>query len=389
MVPLRADPSPPAGVRYLQDLSAVVGLSARERRLLEPVAEHFPFRATDYYLDLIDWNDPDDPLRRIIVPQAEELFTWGSLDASDEAAITVRPGVQHKYPHTVLLLCNHACAGYCRYCFRKRIFLHDDEVVEDVSEGIAYIAARPEVTNVLLTGGDPLLLPTRRLADIWHRLRQIPHVGVIRIGTRVPAYDPWRILRDPALLEALASYSTAERRIYVMTHFDHPRELTAVAVRSVDALIRAGAVCANQNPLVRGVNDDPATLAELFRRLSFIGAAPYYLFQVRPTQGNRSFTVPLVEAYRIFEEAKRRVSGLAKRARFVLSHATGKVEVLWVDDRYIHMRYHRAMDRERDGELMTFLRDDEAGWLDELVPAAGAVPGARPVGAEADDVGPE
>src|SRR5690606_4330911 len=146
----------------------------------------------------------------------------------------------------------------------------NDEVSIDVSKGIEYIAAHPEVTNVLLTGGDPLLMGTRRLVDIFERLRRIDHVGIIRIGTKMPAFNPWRVLDDPALLEAIEKYSTAEKRIYVMAHFDHPRELTEPAVQGIAALLRAGAIVVNQCPIVKGVNDDADVLAQMFRKLSFI-----------------------------------------------------------------------------------------------------------------------
>ena len=156
-----------------------------------------------YYLDLINWDDPDDPIRQLIIPREEELTEWGTLDASNEESVTVAHGVQHKYTDTVLLLCNEVCGAYCRYCFRKRLFMDDnDEVTNDVSEGLRYIAEHPEVTNVLLTGGDPLLMSTRRLVDIFEALRAIPHVKIIRLGSKMPAFDPYRVLNDAELQEA-------------------------------------------------------------------------------------------------------------------------------------------------------------------------------------------
>src|SRR5690606_32856344 len=130
------------------------------------------------------------------------------LDASNEAAVTVEKGVQHKYRDTALLLCNEVCGAYCRYCFRKRLFMDgNDEVSIDVSRGIEYIRQHPEINNVLLTGGDPLLMATRRLREILARLREIPHVKIIRIGTKMPAFNPWRVLDDPELLDAISTYS--------------------------------------------------------------------------------------------------------------------------------------------------------------------------------------
>jgi KamA family protein len=272
----------------------------------------------------------------------------------------------------VLLLVNEVCGAYCRYCFRKRLFMDDnDEASIDVSGGLAHIRSDPKVTNVLLTGGDPLIMSTRRILEVIGALREIPHVQIIRIGTKMPAFNPWRILDDPELVEGLSGYSTPEKRVYVMAHFDHPRELTEPAVKGMDVLIRAGVICVNQNPLLRGINDDPDVLAELYRRLSFIGVPPYYLFQGRPTAGNEPYEVPIVEGYHIFEAAKKQISGLAKRARFAMSHETGKIEIVGVDDHHIYLRYHRAKKPADEGRFMIYHRNDSAYWLDQLEPVEG------------------
>jgi lysine 2,3-aminomutase len=359
-------------VRYVTDLDKLSQIPAAERARLKEVASRYAFRVNDYYLGLIDWADPNDPIRRLVIPDVEELDDWGALDASNESANTPVRGVQHKYPHTVLLLCNEVCGAYCRYCFRKRLFMNDnDEVSVDVSAGLRYIAERPEVTNVLLTGGDPLLMSTRRLTTIIEGLRAIPHVKIIRIGSKMPAFDPWRLSGDAALLDLFRKHSTPARRIYLMAHFDHPRELTEPALEGLAVGLAAGLAIVNQNPIIRGINDDPTVLAEMFRKLSFAGVAPYYLFQGRPTAGNKPYETTIVHSYRVFEEAKTRVSGLAKRARLVMSHETGKVEIVGIDARYIYLRYHRAKDPADEGRLMVYHRDDEACWLDDLVPVEG------------------
>ena len=242
----------------------------------------------------------------------------------------------------------------------------NDEATNDVSAGIDYIAAHPEVTNVLLTGGDPLLMSTRRLTAIFEALRRIDHVRIIRIGSKMPAFDPWRILRDDELRGALRAHSTPERRIYLMAHFDHPRELTPEAMRGLEAWLEAGVVCVNQCPLIRGINDDPGVLAEMYSRLSYAGCPPYYLFQGRPTAGNAPYEVPIVTGWRIFQQALARGSGLARRAKYVMSHATGKVEILAVDGGRIYLRYHQAKDPADLGRFLSAPRDDDAGWLDEL-----------------------
>lgn len=359
-------------VKYIRDIDKLVQIPAAMRDRLKKVSEKYVFRVNDYYLGLIDWDDPFDPIKQLIIPREEELNDWGELDASNEKSVTVARGVQHKYRDTVLLLCNEVCGAYCRYCFRKRLFMDDNhEVANDVSEGIAYIAEHPHVRNVLLTGGDPLLMSTRRLVEILESLRAIDHVEIIRIGSKMPAFDPWRLTRDPELQAALRKFSTSKKRIYLMAHFDHPRELTEDAVAGIDCFISNGVVCVNQCPLIKGVNDDPDTLSEMFRKLSFIGCPPYYLFQGRPTEGNEPYEVPIVRGWEIFSEAMRNGSGLARRARYCMSHETGKIEILAVDSRHIYLRHHRAKAMAHQGLFMVYERDDEACWFDELEPAAG------------------
>ena len=357
-------------MKYVRRIGQIEQLSEDERVRLDIVSQEYVFRANDYYLGLIDWDDPADPIRQLIIPREEELTDWGRLDASNEASVTVARGVQHKYTDTVLLLCNEVCGAYCRYCFRKRLFMDEnDEVTNDVSTGLRYIAEHPEVTNVLLTGGDPLLMSTRRLVEIFEALRAIPHVKIIRLGSKMPAFDPRRVLGDPELQEAFRTYSTPEQRIYLMAHFDHPRELTEPAVMGIDACIRNGVICVNQCPVIKGINDDPDILADMWSTLSFIGCPPYYLFQGRPTAGNEAYEVPLVRSWEIFQQALRRGSGLARRARFCMSHETGKVEILAVDDESIYLRYHQAKDASNLGRFFICKRDDDAYWLDQLEPA--------------------
>ncbi|MDP6797840.1 MAG: KamA family radical SAM protein [Candidatus Krumholzibacteria bacterium] len=356
-------------VKYRKNIHRIDALSKEEQDRLALVAERYAFRANDYYLSLINWEDPLDPIRQIVVPQEGELDAWGALDASNEADNYVAPGCQHKYSDTALLLVNETCGAYCRFCFRKRLFMNDNEEVEfDPTPGIDYIREHPEISNVLLTGGDPLLLSTGKLRAIITRLREIDHVKIIRIGSKMPAFNPFRILDDPALLELLESHSCTNGRIYLMAHFNHPRELTREARSALDALHHAGVMLVNQTPIIRGVNSDPKVLAELMQELSWMGVPPYYMFQCRPTEGNKPFEMPIVESWELVREAMTRVSGLARRARLTMSHASGKVEVPAVTRDHIICRYHRARNPEDDGRVMVFHRDDNAYWLDDLRP---------------------
>ena len=353
-----------AQLKYFTDVEELKQLSAEERARLKKVTEKFPWLANEYYLSLINWDERDDPIRRIVVPHIDELEEWGRLDPSDEQRYTVMPGVEHKYHSTALLLVSNVCDGICRYCFRKRLFSRG-EVLEDLPAALEYIREHKEVTNVLLTGGDPLTLSTAKLENILKELRKIEHVQIIRIGTKIPVYNPYRIIDDPGLLEAIERYSTAEKKIYIMTHFMHSRELTDVAVTAADLVQKTGAKMCNQTPLIRGVNDDAEVLAELLAKLSFVGVVPYYIFQCRPALGNKAYTVPIEAGYEIVEQAKARVSGLAKRCRFVMSHSSGKIEIVGKTDEYVYFKYHRAAEDANSGRFITFRSNPAACWLDD------------------------
>jgi KamA family protein len=352
--------------KYITNLDQITEIPAGERKKLKEVTEKFMFRTNEYYQKLINWDDPDDPIRRIVIPNQAELATWGRLDASDEEKYAVIPGLEHKYEFTVLLLVNDFCSAYCRFCFRKRIFMDvNDEVVRDATTGINYIREHPKVNNVLLTGGDPLIMSTDELENIIRPLREIEHVQIIRIGTKVPAYNPHRILNDPSLIDLFHKYSTDEKKIYIMAHFNHPRELTREAIEGMNRLRETGAVTVNQTPLIRGVNDNPNVLAELFNKLSYIGIPPYYLFICRPTLGNKTYAIPIEEAFEIFEQARMKCSGLAKRSRLVMSHSTGKIEIVGQTKNRVYFRYHRAANPQEKARFMIFKRNPNAYWYDD------------------------
>ena len=365
----------PNSPKYLTKLEQIPQLSETEKNDLEKVNEQFVFRTNDYYQSLIDWNDPNDPIRRIVMPDIQELDDWGQLDASNEEKYTKVKGLEHKYTSTALLLVNEVCAAYCRFCFRKRLFMNEnDEVTKDISAGLEYIREHPEVTNVLLTGGDPMIMSTSKLEPIIKQIREIDHVKIIRIGTKIPAFNPHKIVNDPSLHEMIKNYSTDEKKIYIMAHFNHPRELTEVAVKGLNMLMQSGATLVNQTPLIKGVNDDPDVLAELFNRLSFIGVPPYYVFLCRPTLGNEPFALPLEEGYKIFEKARKKCSGLAKRARLVMSHETGKVEMVGMLDGQVFFKYNRSADAENDGKFLVCESNPDAYWFDDYEEAQSALP---------------
>lgn len=354
-------------VKFLTSIDQVDQLTAEEKDKIREITDRYIFRANDYYLSLIDWDDPNDPIRRIIIPSEGELAEYGRWDASNESVNYVAPGCQHKYEKTALLVVSEVCGAYCRFCFRKRLFNtdHEDEVNVNPQPGIDYIRQHPEISNVLLTGGDSLMLSTKRLRNIIEQLRSIDHVKIIRLGSKLPAFYPMRIYGDEELLDLFRTYSTPEKRIYVMAHFNHPKEITQEAIRGIEALINSGVMVMNQTPVLRTINDDPDVLAELMEKLSQIGVHPYYFFINRPVAGNNDFVLPLKDVYRIVEEAKAKVAGLAKRVRLSMSHASGKIEILAIEDGKAYLKYHQSRDGNY-GKFMVLDCPDDAAWFDDL-----------------------
>ncbi len=354
-------------ISYLTKIEDIAELSADERSSLSKVTKRFAFRSNSYYQSLINWDDPEDPIRRLVVPHEEELHEWGELDASGEAGYTIMPGLEHKYPDTALLLINNVCGAFCRFCFRKRLFLKgNQESVRNINKELRYISAHKEITNVLLTGGDPLLMSTSRLEPILENLTNIKHVRIVRIGSKMTAFNPYRIINDPTLLKLFAKIVESGTQLYLMNHFNHPRELTVDAKKALKMLASVGVMLVNQTPMIRGVNDDPAVLNNLFNQLSFLGIPPYYVFQCRPTKGNYIYALPLEQAYRNFIEAWRCSSGLARRARFVMSHQTGKIEVTGLTKGHIIFRYHRAPNPDNDGKIIICRRNPRGYWFDDF-----------------------
>jgi KamA family protein len=333
-----------------------------------------------------------------VLPAETELNPALDFDPSDETANTVVRGLQHKYRSTALLLVSDVCAAHCRFCFRKRFTLAtsraahivtaggrdrgERETTFDIAAGVEYIAAHAEIDNVLLTGGDPLMLSAAHLERVVRALREVPHVRIIRIGTKVPVFDPDRV--TPRLLDMLASYSRPDARIHLVVHFNHPRELTLRARTVLDAAARAGLGLANQTPLLRSVNADAAVLAELCRALADSGVPPYYVFQCRPVHGNGPFLLTVQEGLDIVEAARASLNGLARRFRYVASHASGKIEIVGrLGDRLV-FRYHEARSAEDEGRMLSWPAAVPIQWLDDVVAASTRAGAARRDGGDAD-----
>lgn len=297
-------------VRSADELARRLSLDDDEREGLRILHERggLPLGITPHYLSLIDANDPADPLRRQVVPRASEYATgdWDRRDPLGEEDHEVVPFLVHRYPDRVLLLATDRCAAYCRFCTRKRMVgqgptpSHDD-----LAPALAYVAAHPDVREVIVSGGDALMLSDERLGDLLTRIRAIPHVEIVRLATRMLAFAPSRVT------DALLATIRPHHPVYVLAHFNHPRELGDAARAAVTKLVDAGVPVLNQTVLLRSVNDDAATLATLFRALTALRARPYYLHQCDLTPGTDAFRVPLERALQIVGQLRGRVSGLS------------------------------------------------------------------------------
>jgi lysine 2,3-aminomutase len=351
----------------VEKVACKLGLSPGETEQLEKVVQIHPMRISPYYFSLINWSDPDDPIRKMAIPSRGELDLAGVYDTSGEAENTKMPGLQHKYAETALILATNRCAVYCRHCFRKRLVgLPTEEIVKRFEDAAEYIENHTEINNVLVSGGDPLVLSNKVIGTFLKLLTNIDHLSFIRFGSRTPVTLPSRF-SDPELLALFKKYSRIDKRLYIVTQFNHPREITLQSVSAVNKILNAGVLISNQTVLLKGVNDNPKTLSTLMNKLVSIGVAPYYVFQCRPVKRvKHHFQVPICEGVRIVEKAKAKCDGHSKRFKYVMSHRTGKIEILGIMNGEIYFKYHEAKDRKNLGVMFKRRVDERAGWLDDF-----------------------
>jgi len=283
-----------------------------------PVVDRYPMRITPTYLSLIE--QVGDPIWRQAVPDPSELADGQSPDPLEEENLSPVPGMIHRYPDRVVWLLSGQCAVFCRFCMRKRRVGRCDAGSVDIEGGVAYLEQTPAVRDVILSGGDPLLLDDDMIEGILSRLRRIPHIEIIRIGTRVPVTLPSRV--TPRLCRMLKQYHP----LYVNTHFNHPREITPRSAEACRRLADAGIPLGNQTVLLKGVNDDPATLRELFTALLRLRVRPYYLHQMDLVQGTAHFRTPVETGLSVIRALRGFCSGLAV-PHFVIDLPGGKGKV--------------------------------------------------------------
>ena len=349
----------------IDDLEKYLSFTDSEKKQLKEITERYPIKITPYYLGLLDREDPKDPLRKLCIPAISEQTDDGEEDTSGEARNTVIKGMQHKYRQTVLILSTNNCATYCRHCFRKRMVgCCENEVADDLEKMADYVSSHKEIKNVLISGGDAFALENGRIREYLEVFSNIENVKLIRFGTRVPVVMPQRIYEDGELLEMLKSYGS-RIQLAVVTQFDHPREITFKSRHAISSLIGCGAFVRNQSVLLRGINDDPDTMAELMNSVTATGAIPYYIFQCRPVLGVKNhFQVPLHEGAGIIKSARSRMNGQARCFRYVLSHPSGKIEIIGMDGEDMIFRYHEAKEDKDQGRLFRYRPGDDKCWLD-------------------------
>ncbi|GAB6905544.1 L-lysine 2,3-aminomutase [Desulfosarcina cetonica] len=296
-------------IRTLAQLEKMIVLSDAERAAFTQAATTLPLGITPYYMSLVSPDNPDQPIRRTVIPTLQEtLHTAGEADDPlGEDAMSPVPGLVHRYPDRVLLLLSDFCSTYCRYCTRSRVVGHGaiHPSRNRLERAFAYIEQTPAVRDVLISGGDPLMLGEEKLAWVLSRLRQIPHVEIVRIGTKVPAVLPQRITQR--LVRMLRQYHP----LWMSLHFTHPDECTPEAYRACAMLADAGIPLGSQTVLLKGVNDNLDTMRALIHNLLKMRVRPYYLYQCDPITGSAHFRTPVETGLDIIRGLRGFTSGYA------------------------------------------------------------------------------
>ncbi len=292
-----------------QQFESVLCLSEEERAALHEAGKRLALRVTPYFMSLIDPHDAQDALRLQVIPRRQELEadSCGMRDPLNEQQHAVCEGLVHRYPDRVLLLCTDSCASYCRYCTRARLVSATQArgLNPDFKAALGYIRAHPQIRDVLLSGGDPLLLSDASLHYLLKALHEIEHVEILRIGTRVPIMLPQRI--TPELAQMLAQFSP----LFLSIHCNHAREITPESARALNCLADAGLPLGSQTVLLRGVNDSIETQKSLYHALLRCRVRPYYLYQCDLVEGSHHFRTPVAKGLRLMEGLYGHTSGYA------------------------------------------------------------------------------
>ncbi len=339
------------GIRDIPTLEKVVKLTDLEREQIEQCLGKFTMEITPYYAALMDREDRNCPVRMQSVPRIQEMNDHPSdmTDPLHEDVDSPVPGLTHRYPDRVLLLVTNICSMNCRHCTRRRLVGDEDIDMPDdnIAAAIDYIRKTPSVRDVLLSGGDPLVLTDDRLRSILRGLREIEHVEIIRIGTRIPVVMPQRV--TDSLVRMLREFQP----IYVNTHFNHPKEITAEAKAACDKLSDAGIPLGNQSVLLRGINDDPVVMKKLAHKLLAIRVRPYYIYQCDLSLGISHFRTSVAKGIEIIESLRGHTTGMAVPT-FVVDAPGGGGKIPVMPNYLISMAEGRAVLRNYEGVITTY-----------------------------------
>lgn len=347
-------------IRTTSQLAEFFALAPQELADLESLEEKYKLAIPPYYFSLINLDDPTDPIALQSLPSALEMSSTSGHELEDpleEDKDSPVPGLTHRYPDRALLVTTHVCSMYCRFCTRKRVTMdrdgwdapsHNDERMID------YVRQHGEIRDVIVSGGDPLSLPVSKLRWFVTQLAAIDHVDVIRIGTRVPVTLPQRLF-DRDLIDLLHSAG----KIWIQTHFNHPREITPEAARAVRNLVNAGMPVSNHAVLLKGVNDSVDTMRSLVRGLLRIKVRPYYLFHCDPVVGAGHFRTSVWKGLEIIEGLRGHVSGLAVPTYVVDGlHGAGKIPLM--PNYLVSASENAVVLRNYEGVLFRYAPEDRA-----------------------------
>lgn len=369
-------------INSLEQLEQVINLTAEEREGFLATRSEFAMSITPYLTALMDADDPHCPVRMQFVPHRSEAGGLGVTDSLGEDAHRVAPGLVHRYPDRVLFLVNNMCASYCRFCTRKRLTGLDNEVLPkaEIEQTLAYLREHTEVRDVLISGGDPLTMSDRNLEYVVSRLREIPSIEIIRIGTKMPMFLPMRVTDD--LVKMLSKYHP----VWMNTHFNHPKELTPEARAAVARIVNAGIPLGNQSVLLRGVNSSSRIMKELMHELVKNRVRPYYIYQCDLEDGLEHFRTPVEKGVEIMEELRGWTTGFAVPT-YVIDAPGGGGKIPIAPNYLLAMGESRVTIRNFEGAAFSYPQpaerdcsvEYEAKWYGE-----GAAPGPAPsVAAEA------
>jgi len=338
-------------ITTVDDLSKYIKLTDQELHIVHNVLSEFRMAITPYYLTLINPENKKDPVRLQAVPAIDEMHV-GLHDLDDplhEDGDSVVPGLTHRYPDRVLFLITDMCSMYCRHCTRRRFAGQKDtgSKMDNVEKALDYIRNHPEVNDVLLSGGDALLVSDDRLEYIISELRKIPHVGVIRIGSRTPVVMPQRITEK--LVTMLKKYHP----IWINTHFNHPKELTPEAKRALDLMADSGIPLGNQSVLLKGVNDCVNVMKKLVKRLITLRVRPYYIYQCDLSKGIEHFRTPVSKGIEIIEGLRGHISGIAVPT-FVVDAPGGGGKIPVMPNYVISQAPGKTILRNYEGMITTY-----------------------------------